>query len=256
MSKAMNGAMNGLLLSQAAYRQPYFRKVLSTRRSNLIAYWPLWDTAGNATDLSPRNNYGIYRSATLGQAGIGDGKHGISVSGNDSGVQIDVSQITFENDWNGNLYSMIAWGRVDGAARWTDASTYRYLSHIRAADTTYYTCMGKTTTSHQIEWRRRTGGPIVSYTHTFAPSGPTGWFCMGMTHDRSAPYLRFYLNGVRLSESTSANLTDWGNHPPEAAVSLLYAGSLTLQEWIGGGAHCAIWNAALTDTEMKRAMTR
>jgi hypothetical protein len=102
-----------------------------------------------------------------------------------------------------------------------------------------------------LEWRRRTGGPIVSATYTYAPTGPLDWFCMGMTFDIATPRLRCYLNGQLIAESTSANLTAWGANPPTGGATVLMAGSTTLQEWIGWGANSAIGaGVELTADEM------
>lgn len=231
--------------------------------ASLIAHWGLNDASGpSAIDDSGRANHGVYAASgiTYGAAGIGDGQTGITLSGSDTYVNIPTATITFDTDWNGNAFSMVAWGKVDGAARWTDGSTFRYLMHIRANDATYYAVLGKNQTNHQLEWRRRSGGAIVSTTYTFSPSGPLDWFCMGMTCQQSTPALSFYLNDSvggwrKLSTSNSASLTTWGNNPPIEGASVLGAGSLTLQEWIGGLAHGAVWNTVLTDDQMRQAMT-
>lgn len=244
--------------------QTYTQKLNGVDFSHLIAHWALSESAGpTATDQSTKANNATYASAgiTYGATGIGDGKTAITLNGSDTYVNIPTSVVTFDTDWTGNLFSMIAWGKVDGASRWTDASTFRYLMHIRAVDTTYYAVLGKNQTDNQLEWRRRTGGVIVSNTYTFSPAGPTDYFCMGMTCDQSVPRLSFYLwdstNGFRkLAVSNSANLTDWGNNPPAEGSTVLGAGSLTLQEWIGSLAHCAVWaNVELSDAQMQVAMT-
>ena len=59
-----------------------------------------------------------------------------------------------------------------------------------------------------------------------------------------------------LGESNSAALTAWGANPPDnPSTTLLGAGSSTLQEWTGCIAHAAVWNAALSEGEMRRVMT-
>lgn len=242
----------------------YTQQINGVAPAQLIAHWALDEAAGpTAVDQSGRANNATYAAAgiTYGGAGMGDGKAAIALNGSDTYVNVQTSVITFDTDWNGNLFSMIAWGKVDGASRWTDATTFRYLMHIRAADTTYYAVLGKNTTDNQLEWRRRSGGVIVSNTYAFSPAGPTDWFCMGMTHDQSVPRLSFYLwdsaGGWRkLAVSNSANLTDWGNNPPAEGSTVLGAGSLTLQEWIGSLAHCAVWaGVELSDAQMQAIMT-
>lgn len=241
---------------------PYANRVKAIAPASLIGYWPLDDASGTtARDLS-----GIGQSAAYAGSGVTYGATGpaganaVTMSGTDTYVNITTTTNTFDTLWSGDTFSMVAWGKVDGSSRWTDVTTYRYLSHVRATDATYYAVMaGRSTTNHQIEWRRRVGGPIVSITHTFSPAGPTDWFCMGMTCNAALPELRAYLwdstGGWRkISTSTSANLTTWAGNAPVEGTTVLGAGSLTLQEWIGGLAGCAFWNATLTDEQMRQAM--
>ena len=242
--------------------QTYLERVLSTRYSNLILGLPLGELIGpNAVDESSKGSNCTYALAgvTYGEPGIGDGKTSVKFSGADTFVNIDTSINTFDDDWNGNLFSMISWAKVVDSSIWTDLSTYRWMSHIRAADITYYATFGHSQTNNQLEWRRRTGGAIVSKTYTFAPGGPTDWFCAGMTFNLTGPLLSCYLwssltGFITVGTSNSASLTDWGNHPPQNGLSVLYAGSLTLQEWIGWGQHNYIWNTELTPAEMQSVM--
>jgi hypothetical protein len=235
-------------IRQATYRE----RVLALYPDNLIQYLPLDETSGTvATDLSGNALHGTYSASgiTYTQLGIGDAKGSVKFSGSDTYVLI--GNAAFGAAWNGDKFSMVAWGKVDDATRWTDATSYRYLTHVRPTDVTYYVVMGKSTTSHQLEWRRRTGGPIVSATYTYTPTGPTDWFCMGMTFDIAAPVMKCYLNGQLIGTSTSANLTPWGANPPDGGAAVLMAGSLTLQEWFGWGANSAIWaGVVLSDDEM------
>lgn len=248
----------------APARRTYSKKLARIAPAYQILRMPLNETSGLvARDYSPKANHGTYAGAgiTYGVPGIGDGQTGVRLDGNNTYVNLDTSVITFDDDFNGNLYSMVAWGKVDGAARWTDAASYRYLTHLRATDATYYTVMGKSQTDHQLEWRRRSGGAIVSATYTFSPAGPLDYFCMGMTFNLTGPALTFYLNDSvngwrKLSTSNSAALTDWGANPPQGGASVLGAGSLTLQEWFGDLAHNTIWSGiALSDDQMRAAMT-
>lgn len=244
-------------------RVPYRQRVRRAAPGALVGYWPLDEQGGTtARDISARGNVAAYAPSgvTLGTPGV-DGARGVSFNGTDTYVNIQTSINTFGADWNGNLYSMVAWGRVDAAARWTDATTFRYLTHLRAVDTTYYTVLGKSTTDHQLTWRRRVGGPIVEILYTFSPAGPLDWFCMGLTVDQSVPLMIAYLwdsaGGFReVGRSSSANLTAWTGNPPAEGSTVLGAGSLTLQEWIGSLDEPAVWcGVALTAAQMRQVMT-
>ncbi len=227
------------------------------------AWWRLDEAGGTtAADSSGNSQTATYASAGITyRADMGHSRFGATFDGNNTYVNIDTSINTFDDVWNGNLYSLVAWARVDGASRWTDATTFRYPMHLRATDSTYYTTMGKSTTSHQLSWRRRTGGVITELTYTFSPSGPTDEFCMGLTVDQSSPLMIAYLwdsvNGFReVARSTSANLTAWTGNPPQGGASVLAAGSLTLQEWIGSMRDAMVFSGrALTSAQMQSVMT-
>lgn len=214
---------------------------------------------------------GVYQPSgiTYGAAGIGDGRTATTHNGTDSGILIGSK--VFGDIWDGNVGSAICWGKVDGAARWTDATTFRYPFHIKSRqDLTVYLVMGKSTTAHTLSWRRRIGAGDVNaqfeYTYAFDPAGPTGWFCQGMTWDvESDPKkirVYLYVPGVlawtKLYDDTPATgVEDWDNatYTADDLNTVWAAGSLTAQEWIGSCAHIALWNGVvLSDTQMQRVM--
>lgn len=250
------------LAAPVIFRRGYLNKVLGVQSSSLIGFWPLNEESGLvANDISPEGNDAVIPAAgiTYSEPGPPVGGPSMAFDGNDT--HINLGSAGLADDWDGDNFSMIAWGKVDGAARWTDNTTYRYLNHIRSAtETTYYAVMGKSSTNHQLEWRRRTGGAITSATHTFAPTGTLDWFCMGMTFELATPTLTCYLwdkvsDFQVVDTSNSANLTTWDEAGPSSGASVLMAGSVTLQEWIGWGALGALWNKELTQPEMKRVMS-
>ena len=244
----------------------YLLRAMGVRPANIIN--ALWLDEASGTTAADHSIAGVNDGRIIGGAGITyrntgpAGLYALWFDGNNTCVDmVDVVGNTFPTDWNGNLYSAICWMQVDAAARWTDASTFRYGWHVRdGVDATYYTVMGRHTDNHKIFWRRRTGGAITEQTYTFSPAGPLDWFCMGMAFDQSQPLLDFYLwssmtGFSKQTGSTSANLTDWGSHPPTAGTSLVGAGSLTLQEWIGNHSLTITWaGVKLDDAEMRRAM--
>lgn len=233
------------------------------RDAGPIALWLLNERAGAVAQcLTDRDLDAAFASSGITYAADSAGPFGTvapTFDGNDTHVQH--GNASFAAKWDGDLYSMISWGRVDGSARWTDATTYRYLQHIRSsADSLYYTVMGKSDVNHELQWRRRSGGGVVSQSYTFSPAGPTDWFCMGMTHDQSQPVLNFYLwdsvDGFQtLTPKTSVELTAWGNNPPDGTATVMMAGSTTAQEWIGSGGPAAVWDRMLTGAEMQALMT-
>ena len=84
---------------------------------------------------------------------------------------------------------------------------------------------------------------------------------MGITFDQSKPLLSAYLwdstNGFQaIDTSESEWLVDWGDHSPTAGTSLIGAGSLTLQEWLGLISLTITWaGIELSLAEIRKAMT-
>lgn len=212
--------------------------------------------------------HGLYTAAgmTYGVAGIGDGKLAARFSGADTGLWIGTKQ--FGQFFNGNIGSVMSWGRVDGSARWTDAAAYRYLFHSKSRqDDTVYAVIGKNTTNHQLVWRRRVASLVYEKTYTFSPTGPTTWFCMSFTWDVSSTPKRckgyVYAPGhtaftIVFDEAPTQGNEAWNNatYTAEGNDVVLAGGSPTAQEWFGDEYLCAYWaGVALTDAEMQRAMT-
>ena len=204
---------------------------------------------------------GVYQPSgiTYGVAGIGDGNMGVTFNGTDTAIQI--GSRAFDSLWNGDKFSAVAWAMVDGATRWTDATTYRYPFHVRSrTDANYYVVMGKSQTDHQLAWRRRVGGLTNEQTYTFSPTGPLTWFCMGMTYDQSIPRMRGFVYApshtpwTRVFDVAGDGIA-WGTPPVDSSEAVLFAGSLTAQEWIGSGGPCAyVPGVMLTDEQMFSAM--
>lgn len=221
-------------------------------------------------DVSMIVNYpmhGVYQPSgiTYGQTGVGDGLTATVHNGTDSGVLI--GSLAFGSLWNGNVGSMIAWGKIDASGTWTDGSTFRYPGvHIKSRqNSTVYLVMGKSTTNHTLAWRRRVINAQFENTYTFGTVGTLLWFCMGMTWDvTTANKIRCYLYvpgevaWSKLYDATPATgMESWSNasYTADDSNTVIAAGSLTQQEWKGSSAHHAIWaGKVLTDAEMYRAM--
>jgi hypothetical protein len=248
MTRALALATMGASVGGAAYAQ----RILAL---NPTCYWPLWDSqspalnkgsAGAALNLAFSETGVTYRVP-----GIGDGCKGVEFDGTNSSILLGTA--AFDAIWNGDKGSAIAWGRVDAAARWTDDTTHRWLFHVRSrTDNLYYLVFGKNSSDHQVEWRRRTGGAINSVTHTFNPTGPTTWICIGMTWDQ--PNIYAYLNGAYIGTNNWVNVA-WGTHPVDGVDTVLYAGSTEAQFWLGRGAHAAYWAGTVLSQTIMESLT-
>ena len=72
-------------------RRAYWQTVSRIKRSNLLAYWPLWESAGTVMrDTSGNGRNGTYQATgiTYGQSGIGDAwtSAALSVEGSNDNV--------------------------------------------------------------------------------------------------------------------------------------------------------------------------
>lgn len=204
-------------------------------------------------------------AVTFGQPGMGDGRTSALFNGALSGIGI--GNPAYNSAFDGNVGSAIAWGVVDGAARWTDASTFRYLWHAKSRpEATVYIVQGRHTDSHTVFWRRRIAGTTYEKKYVFSPTGPITWFCMGFTWDlTSSPqnmagwvYAPGHTSFTKVFDETPANGNELWNkttYPVDDWNTLLAGGAANSQLWVGKEQNCYQWaGAALTDAEMRRVM--
>lgn len=204
---------------------------------------------------------------TLGVTGVGDGNTAASFTG--VSTYVGWNGILFDSLFNPDLGSAIAWGKMS-AAEWADATELRYLFHQKSANNaTSYVVFGKHTDAKTLFWRRRTGVGTSDneQKYVFGSVPDDQWFVMGYTWDISTPRLRGYLYvpgvlawtkvfdiaGADMNSLTSLDFSDY-NACIMAGSSA--PGGANAQEWMGDGAHVAIWsNIVLSDAEMQSVMT-
>jgi hypothetical protein len=218
-------------------------------------------------DASLTCNYplsGVYQPSgiTYGEPGIGDGRTSTKHNGSDSGILIGSK--AFGQLWNGNVGSSVSWGRVAGASQWTDGSTLRYPIHVKSRQSSnVYLVSGKQTTNHTLTWIRRCVNAQFEYTYTFPTVGTLKWFCQGFTWDINGKfkcylYIPGELNWTKLYDAIpSSGNENWSNasYTADDPNTVLAAGSLTQQEWIGWCSWQAYWGGAtLTEKEMRDVM--
>lgn len=234
--------------------QRYRERVLRTQRASLIAYWPLDELSGttalNAEGTTARNGAYTGSGITLARPGIGDGSVAAEFPGADTCV--GVGSASLGAAWNGDKGSAIVWARIDQASRWADGLVGWWF-HMRAADDVNYNVVMGKSASNTLQWRRRSGVAQAVTSVSKVVSAPTGWLFMGMTWDLAVPEIRAY-DATGIVGTAATGFTTWasGTHVPNSPnISVLFAGSLTLQEWFGRGAHCAVWaGATLTAAEI------
>lgn len=238
-----------VLFGKAAYSQ----KILSTRYSNLVGYWPLWESVGVtvALDQSSRANNGAYgagaTSPTLGQLGIGDGKTCASF---DSGDFVDLYSAGFDADFSGAEGTFAAWARITNAAVWGDG-VERKLCQFRTSTNSLVAVM-KYTNANTLRFQYTAGATTEAFNTT--DYAVTTWLHIAFTWSKSAEVVYGYVNGTQIG--TSGTLGVWGG-TLNSALCCVGAGGTTPAGagWIGLVAHPVMWNVALTQPEIARLST-
>jgi hypothetical protein len=213
---------------------------------------------------------GIYSPAGIAYGQSGPINNYTAVSCNGTDTHVLVGSVAYNQKFNGNKGSAIAWGKLDGASRWNDLTTHRYLYHIKSTPSLiHYVCMGKPqTAANRLYWIRNAGGSLYAKNYDFPSGGTTDWFCMGMVWDvlstpkRIACYLYTHADRVwqKISDEAPAvgnEVWDQSVNPVDGENAELLAGTnLSTQEWIGYGGPIAEWGGVcLSDSEMQRVMT-
>lgn len=212
-----------------------------------IAYWAMGETGGTAAlDATVNARNGIYTGVTLGLSGIGDGRSAATFDGATSYNNIYSAGLA--GAFNGQLGSVIIWGKVSAAGVWTDGTARRLI--YLAADTNNRVSLVKAAANNEIDWLYVAGATSKSAGITsFSPSGA---FCAGLTWDKAGDAVKFYVNGVQ----SGATQTGLGTFAGSLAAATTLIGAISTAPanvWSGILAHGAIFNRALTAAEMLQA---
>lgn len=233
--------------STSGLDQPlYANKVLNTRPSALIGYWPLWDLSGsNAIDLKNGNPL-TYNNPVLGNPGIQPSSPCPSFNGSTDICSFPAGTLSFLNgvgEFKPDAGTLMVWGKVSSSAIWTDG-----LSHVLVAfgvDANNGLLLLKNTMNNELQSRYVVGG--VDQFISIDGVTTTDFFCFAMSWSVGANIEIAYLNGVNRGNTTM---------PVAAWVGALTAGRtevagiLTVLHWSGFLAHIALWNDILSDTEI------
>lgn len=225
--------------------QTYIQKVLSIQSANLIAYWPLNETAGAVADnvqgVTARD--GTYTGVTLdsilgpdevNQAGLWDGVNDYC----------DIYSASLNTAFSGATGTLAAWMRVSGAGVWTDAAS-RYIVHLLVdGDNAVY--IRKNNNNNQLRYHYEAGNIVEVI---FAAQFSVDWIHVGLTWDRPGSGDAIaYLNGIQTGAAQNIAGVFFGN----LNVTQTNIGSRTQPADVFDGyiAHAAIWNTPLTPAEI------
>lgn len=203
-----------------------------------IAYYVLGEDSGSAAlDYGPGGFHGTYIGAVPGgAAGIGDGNTAALFDGTDDSIDISAMAPAF----SGAAGTVLVWGR-------RAPSTTGYLVRI-AANGSNQVFIQDVTGTGTLTFRRQAAGASKSIADA-SLLGSTTFFSAAVTWDTSADQLKAYINGVQIGTTQTGLATFTGT--PGATTTVIGAFNTTgTGSYPGGIAHVAIWDRALSPSEV------
>lgn len=218
------------------------QRVLRTRPANLIQYLMLNEVAGStALDSSGTGRDGTITAASLGQPGIGDGRTGLGFDGSTS--KVNLYSAALASAWNGQEFTVSLWMRGNG----TWGNDFKTALRIAADASNSLKIYRFGTSTVGLDYTA--GGTNKSLSKSGMPLG--SYFNLIVTGSKTADRLVLYINGVYMSEASA--LGTWAGAPASTTTVLGASTTAPLNVWIGGCAHLALWNVALSAGEVGAA---
>ncbi len=214
---------------------PYSARVAATQPDHLIAYWPLWESAGSTVyDYSGNGRNVTASGVTWGQPGIGDDHTAPRFDGVNDHIN-DLSDVFGAGEFDGDLVTIMLWAKIDQVAagsyllRIDGGDGAGFIALLRSADTGYtrFTCGGKTAS--------------CGY-----PDGD--WHCFVLVSDRAGNGVGAFVDGEQQgtwltgqTEWTATTLSTLKDAIGSTGYNLYFPGCI---------AHVAMWDTALTAAEI------
>lgn len=229
----LSGSLKPLGIAPRMYTA-YARRVLATQPANLIAYWPLMESAGSVgLDFSGYGRNGTYSgSLVYGDTGIGDGWSSPYFEGTNCKSDVTTPMTGVFNGLEGT--AMLWVKRPSWNENWRDAIT------CQSATGSWFAFRATPATGQMVLYYFGGG---VDKTVTVSGLSGSGWYCFALSWSKTADQVKGYCNGVQ-SGSTLTGVGAW-----TGAVSFFRIGNRSYW-WLGNLAHCAIWNTALSDAQV------
>lgn len=211
-----------------------------------IAYWTLSEASGSVAPCEVDSGQnGVHYGVTLGEPGIGDGETCAYYGTYDSGYYTDIYSAAFDAAFNGDEGSISLWAKVANVGIWTDG-TQTLMIDIASLVTGSVTIQ-KWSVANQLA-AGYTGKAVIK-------SGMTtvDWFHVVITWSATADEVKVYYNGAQ-EGATKTGLTAWSGNLDSGAVRIgaFYSANHTFEGWL---AHVAVWDRALTPTEVTEVYT-
>lgn len=227
-------------LGRALGRQSYVEKVKALAP---IAYWPLNETSGTtALDASGNGRNGVHSNVTVGQSGFGDGG-GLSAYYDGVAAYTNIYSPSFYAGFNGDVGTIHLWIKV-AAADWP-SSTAREAIRILPSSF-YYVLIRKT--SNTLRLFRQSGATQRFRTITVVPTD--AWMAIALTWNVATNELFSYVNGVAAGTVSGSILAAWLPTISTTIDTNIGAGNSAAGLWKGYIDDVAIWNRALSASEI------
>jgi len=223
----------------------YWRKVASIRPANLIGYWPNWEPDG--ADVFDYSGLGDRATSTgLGLAVAGaDGVHQTRAF-NGAPSHVNHLSAEFVTRFNGLEGTWLGWARAAAAGQWTDGNYRNLFRLVTDGNNSVQVCKSNVNTTLLLVYQN--GGFFDTVAWGDINPG-TNWFMYGLTWSKAALQLKGYYQGAQKGATV--------------AIGGVYAGALTLalvgaysvaavNPWLGYLDHYAVWNVALSASEVKQ----
>lgn len=219
--------------------------IRNTNPGNLIGYWPLNDTTGTSAAEQINNNAGTYAGTfTLASNPFGN-KNYASFGGGRVSLATPLSAIN--TLFNTQAGTIACWIKMLNAGVWTDATARVFLEF--GADANNRVFIQKTATNNQLQWSHRAGGTAKNVTLT--TSAPLTWFHVALTWNKTADTVKAYFNGLQTS-TTQTSLGVWAGNLASGFTALADFSSAGSSPHSGYAAHCVLYKADLSDTDIAR----
>jgi len=236
----------GFLPLQSLRSRWYMAKVLTTRFSSLIAYWPMWETSGTDADNRQGTSAydGRYSNVVLGSPGIGDGN--VCPLFDTTAYNL-LPADELESVFNGSEGTLMIWAKVLNAGFWTDGA-FRYPISFYGNASNKVTIQ-KSSVDHDLQVQYTAGGSSIVIQKA---TSTTDWMHIVVTWSKIAEKVYFYLNRVEVNNAGLLGV--WGVATLDADKTLIGAYSTTVGTtgWNGYLAHAAVWSTPLNAGQIKK----
>lgn len=256
--RAVNAAGAGAWSATRAFRYLYTLRVQATASANLIAYWPLGEMSGtDADDITATNANGVYSGTlTLGQAGIGDGSKAVSFGGLDGRVSLASTLASLKTAFSGVQGTLLVWGKIPTAGVWSDGSS-DFMVEIGAGASNRVGLYKNNAVANTISGIYSAGGTGLFPLYTMGAAQPT-FFVAAITWDKNAGAsgeVKLYVDGTQ-RDTTKTGLGVWTG---SLSASWTAIGDINssggVSPWNGILAHVAVWNVALSSSQITALAT-